>query len=85
MQTVLPHEDHFDSFILVRTQSPEIINFDIIRCPIIIAPTIGAIQIPHLFHIENMISLDSMLGRLPIKLALTSQKLGPLSSRRGFE
>ena len=30
MQTVIPHENHFDGFFLTHTQSPEIINFDII-------------------------------------------------------
>ena len=30
MQTVMPHENHVDEFFLTHTQSPEIINFDII-------------------------------------------------------
>ena len=30
MQTVLPHENRIEGFFLTHTQSPEIINFDII-------------------------------------------------------
>ena len=30
MQTVIPHINHADSFLLTHTQSPEIVNFDII-------------------------------------------------------
>ena len=30
MQTVIPHENHVDIFFLAHTQSPDIVNFDII-------------------------------------------------------
>ena len=53
MQTVMPHENHIDSFILAHTQFLKIINvpkdyqFSHPFCPIRIATIFGAILIAH--------------------------------------
>ena len=65
VQTVIPRENNVDGFVLTHTQSPEIINFDIIFALSEIAPRFRATP---LCHIEKIISLNSILGMLPITL-----------------
>ena len=57
-----PHENRVDNFFLTHIQCPEIINSDFIFA---LSEYSGLFWYPRLFHIEKVISLNSIL-MLPI-------------------